>query len=613
MKHLKTIWLAFVLISLLALGALAWVSRLVVQLDREKRDAAILAATEEKIRLALWRLDAAAAPLVARENARPWYAYRREIPVAVLLRYNNFSLANDGNKAAFANPEQTVASPLAAEQPEFVKAYFEVNAQGQIVSPQAKGAVQAAVGKFDNISARQGHTSSDLQLEKLAAMLDEDSLDAIANKYAWTGPQTTTPDAIQNQTPNPPAPNSAPQQEALDPQNAKDQMAQNQFARNVQEMQNRSGQFNYFQQTILSGNELNNPLMTPSVRVSLMTPLRIEGELMLVRRVIAGGDTVFQGCWLDLPRLTERLLTEVVDLLPEARLEPVDTGSNPHDTRRLTALPLRLVPGRVPVELIEGPSPIRSALVAAWIGMGVALVATAGVLHVTMVLARRRSAFVSAVTHELRTPLTTFRMYSEMLSGGMVRDEATRQSYCETLRVEAGRLGRLVENVLSFSRLERTGRRDASLTEADIRDVLRSLTASLEARARQAGMTIETELPDEPVTVHADLVALEQVLFNLVDNASKYAATAEDRRIHLYVVRKGRRTIVGVRDHGPGVPRSDRRRIFAPFRRGSADPSHTAGGVGLGLALCRRMVRRMGGRLRVREAEGGGAAFEVVL
>ena len=161
--------------------------------------------------------------------------------------------------------------------------------------------------------------------------------------------------------------------------------------------------------------------------------------------------------------------------------------------------------------------------------MLLAALAVAALLQGVLSLSERRGAFVSAVTHELRTPLTTFRMYAEMLAENMVPDEQTRHGYLETLRVEADRLTHLVENVLSYARLERSrpARRIGSVSVAEIFD--QSAVGRLTDRARQADLTLSVEA-DEPVRharALADPAAVEQILFNLVDNACKYAATAD--------------------------------------------------------------------------------------
>src|SRR5690606_36772223 len=137
-------------------------------------------------------------------------------------------------------------------------------------------------------------------------------------------------------------------------------------------------------------------------------------------------------------------------------------------------------------------------------------------------LSERRGAFVSAVTHELRTPLTTFRMYAEMLADNMIPSAQTRQQYLETLRVEADRLAHLVENVLAYAKLER-GRQGQRREPTTLLHLVEHAEPRFRERAAQAKMQWVLETNDAAeVPLRTDPAAVEQILFNLVDNACKY-------------------------------------------------------------------------------------------
>ena len=225
----------------------------------------------------------------------------------------------------------------------------------------------------------------------------------------------------------------------------------------------------------------------------------------------------------------------------------------------------------------------------------------------------RRCAFVGAVTHELRTPLTTFRMYTEMLEAGMVHDPKARDQYLTTMRREADRLSHLVENVLAYARLERTSPASRAVV-LPVSQLVDRVTERLGQRAEQAGMTVDVNLNGGgEVKVKADPGAVEQILFNLVDNACKYAAGAEDRTIHIEAVRSNGHVKVHVRDHGPGISGQEAGRLFQPFRKSAKDAAHSAPGVGLGLALSRRLAIAMGGKLVLNGCGDGGACFELTL
>ncbi|HXU82286.1 MAG TPA: HAMP domain-containing sensor histidine kinase, partial [Polyangia bacterium] len=242
----------------------------------------------------------------------------------------------------------------------------------------------------------------------------------------------------------------------------------------------------------------------------------------------------------------------------------------------------------------------------AWASVLLAVGAVVALLRGAVALSERRAVFVSAVTHELRTPLTTFRTYTEMLSRGMV-PEGARAEYLETLRREADRLAHLTENVLLYARLER-GRGGHRIEEVDLPALLERVRPRLEGRAQQAGMVLVVEGAEARVA--GDATAIEQILFNVVDNACKYAASAAEKEIRVSV-RAGDPVIIEVSDRGPGIPAGDRKKLFQPFSRSAREAAGHAPGVGLGLALSRRLARAMGGELVLVAAEG--ACFRLSL
>jgi signal transduction histidine kinase len=255
-------------------------------------------------------------------------------------------------------------------------------------------------------------------------------------------------------------------------------------------------------------------------------------------------------------------------------------------------------------------TPTRSVLATAWLVLLLAVLAVGFTLRSAIDYGDRRARFASAVTHELRTPLTTFRMYSEMLADDIVTEPAQRRVYLETLKDESDRLSRLVENVLCYARLEEGryhGRRER-ITVAELFDHVAGLLAR---RAASAGMRLSLTPADATVEVEREAIA--QILFNLVDNACKYAGAAGGE-LTLAADVAGDRVRIALRDHGPGIPPEHHRRIFAPFERGvRATTDDVSQGVGLGLALARGLARDQGGDLTLDATATGGARFVLEL
>jgi len=342
-------------------------------------------------------------------------------------------------------------------------------------------------------------------------------------------------------------------------------------------------------------------------------------DLFLARQVWIGGDEYLQGCWIDWAATRQALLSTVLDLLPDADLIPVPATESTPELRRsntLSSLSVRFVPGKLPPVQLSPRPPIRRALAIGWTCTLLAFFSGALVLHRTIQLGERRMAFASAVTHELRTPLTTLRLYSGLLANGMVTDEAEQKMFLQTLASEADRLDHLIKNVLSFARLEARPNPN-TLEPQELAVMLDRIQPQLLQRTQQAGLELVLDIaqPLCEVRIPTDPALVEQILLNLADNACKYAATTTitDRRLHVEARRQGAWVLLRCRDHGPGLDAESRQSLFKPFGRSSRRAALGMPGVGLGLALCRRLARGLGGDLRHDASITDGACFELRL
>lgn len=327
--------------------------------------------------------------------------------------------------------------------------------------------------------------------------------------------------------------------------------------------------------------------------------------LALARRARIEGREEVQMAVVDWPALQRQLIEPVADLLPGAVLRPLLPGDP--QTARLASLPLHLDPG--PAILPPLDPAARMTLATAWAAL-LAGLAGAGVLLVAAQrLAERRAAFVGAVTHELRTPLTALRLHADLLADPRIDgDGGKRRQRVGIVRAEAGRLAHLIDNVLDYARLER--RQPPQARSMPLTDLLAPVLPRLRERLALAGMELAAEEPPGAL-VACDPAAVERILLNLVDNAAKYAAAgAQPVSLRILI---GRRCELRLRDHGPGLAADVRRRLFAPFARSAEAAAGHAPGVGLGLALCRRLVRAQGGDLRLEEPADGGVEAVVEL
>ena len=251
------------------------------------------------------------------------------------------------------------------------------------------------------------------------------------------------------------------------------------------------------------------------------------------------------------------------------------------------------------------------ALAAIAVATGVlGLLALYRMMAVMVGFAERRSNFVAAVSHELKTPLTAIRMYAEMLRDGMVPSEGKRDEYYRHITVESERLSRLINNVLEFSRLEK-GTRDVALVTGSVAPVVREVAELLRPHVEGQGFDLRVELDADLPPVRFERDALMQVLWNLVDNAVKYARDAASRQIALRGWQDGGGVHLAVRDRGPGVPARHLAKIFEPFYRGESELTRRSKGTGLGLALVRGLAERMGARVSGRNVPTGGFEVEI--
>jgi len=530
------------------LAALGWLTFQTLELERAEAASRRSAAEEERIRLALWRMDSLLTPFVALENSRPADDYTAPPPGS-----------------------QWKGSPALRSFLSLVRGHFELQPDEDREDRSSRPA--------------PGHGATREALTARVAGLDPEALLRELDEAEARSPEAPT---LASSDP----PGETTPRDELD------------FRQRTQNVM------------------LQSAFIAPEVAIeTVLQPVWSGDDLLLIRRLRRSGETVLQGSWLDLPELESWLLSQVRDLLPEATLRPIRSDEDPDEDagpgRRLALLPLALEPGEVPRAPASSASPLRLTLGLAWLAALVTLSAAGVLLAGALQLSARRADFVSAVTHELRTPLTTFRIYTEMLADGMAPPER-RQWYLETLHREAERLDHLVGNVLAFSRLERGARPERVSVSAG--ELLTRIEPSLRGRTEPEGreLVVEMEPGAEEARLRTDPEAVERILFNLVDNACKYGRPEDgdsgDGRLHLEagLSRRGRRLVLRLRDHGPGIPAPEAKRIFRPFHRSARRAAGGTPGVGLGLALSRRLARRLGGELRLVGSEEG-AVFELEL
>jgi two-component system phosphate regulon sensor histidine kinase PhoR len=258
----------------------------------------------------------------------------------------------------------------------------------------------------------------------------------------------------------------------------------------------------------------------------------------------------------------------------------------------------------------------RKALIDSLFVGGAVTVLLSGLSVLVLAIRRERRAnelkseFISNVSHELKTPLSIISMFGEMLANGRTKGPEQATEYADIIWRESVRLGRLIDNVLDFAKIER-GKGVYEFTDTDIGEVVERAVDLVGRRLASAEMSLDVDIePDLPL-VKLDANAFTLAVMNLIDNATKYAA--EGKRIELKLQRDGDRIVLSVRDFGPGIDPEEQEQIFERFYRARAVRLKPIRGSGIGLALVRHIARAHHGDVSVESAPGKGSTFRLWL
>lgn len=227
---------------------------------------------------------------------------------------------------------------------------------------------------------------------------------------------------------------------------------------------------------------------------------------------------------------------------------------------------------------------------------------------------RMRADFIANASHELRTPLASIAGFIETLRGPARNDPAARDQFLQIMQNQTGRMARLIDDLLSLSRLEmkpylRPG------TEVDLRQTIDSVIDSLGPLAGENGVVIEREFANGPLVVPGDRDELFQVFENLLENACKYGQSGGHVTVSIAGGEDSQQPgfDVTIRDYGPGIAEEHIPRITERFYRVDVENSRTQKGTGLGLSIVKHILTRHNARLSIKSEVGKGAAFTVHL
>jgi signal transduction histidine kinase len=299
------------------------------------------------------------------------------------------------------------------------------------------------------------------------------------------------------------------------------------------------------------------------------------------------------------------LLPEIEDAGPEGEVAP----------RSLLVVPLRIRERILGALSLGWDEPGRYTPDALWLARKLADRAALAVENARLHREVRRasevkSEFLAAMSHEFRTPLTAILAYAELLVSGIPEPIAeVPRGHAERIVGASRHLTHLVEQVLSLSRIE-SGRDELRAAPTDLAALARDTAALVEPLARQKGLELAVEVPEEGATVVTDADKLRQVLFNLLGNSVKFTA---EGAVRLTLHTGDGTATFEVRDTGRGMTPQEMERIWEPFWQADRPGMKRTAGTGLGLGITKRLVAILGGEIRARSEAGRGSVFEVEL
>jgi two-component system phosphate regulon sensor histidine kinase PhoR len=223
-----------------------------------------------------------------------------------------------------------------------------------------------------------------------------------------------------------------------------------------------------------------------------------------------------------------------------------------------------------------------------------------------------RREFVANVSHELRTPITSIRGFVETLLAGAIEDEDKGRHFLEIIDRQADRLGTIIEDLLSLSRLEQSpDARAIELRDTPLSGILTAAAQGCAVKSAEKGIILEVAPVDSDLRARLDPALLEEAVVNLLDNAIAYSEPGAT--VHLAAGRTDGEVRIEVRDHGCGIAADHLPRLFERFYRVDKARSRKQGGTGLGLAIVKHIMSVHGGTVTVESVVGKGSTFRLLL
>ncbi len=223
--------------------------------------------------------------------------------------------------------------------------------------------------------------------------------------------------------------------------------------------------------------------------------------------------------------------------------------------------------------------------------------------------AQAKADFVSNVSHELRTPLALISMFAETLEMDRVKTDEKKKEYYSIISHESNRLGRIVNSILNFSKME-AGKRKFVFAEEDLNEVIIQVYQNYSYHLYNKGFEFEYEPGIDIPKITIDREAVSEAIVNLIDNAVKYSN--ETKFIKMIIGNENEYVFIEIQDKGIGISEEDQKKVFDKFYRVSSGLVHTSKGTGLGLSLVKQIMDAHEGKIILKSKVGEGSSFKLL-
>ena len=242
------------------------------------------------------------------------------------------------------------------------------------------------------------------------------------------------------------------------------------------------------------------------------------------------------------------------------------------------------------------------------IGLAMGLFFTMHIINKELALSKMKSDFISTVSHEFKSPLTSIRQMSEMLFNERIKKESRKKEYYEIMLEQSERLSHLIDNILDFSKIEE-GEKVFRFENTDLTESIDHVTSVFQKSVANEGFSVSSSIPQILPELQVDKEAIQQVLYNLLDNAYKYSG--ESRIIEVIAEATGDSVKISIKDHGIGILHDDQNKIFDRFFRGGNELTRSVKGSGIGLTIVKRIIEAHNGTVSLESTPGKGSTFTV--